>query len=344
MRRLLPFLLAVPAALVLAAPAGATIVFSRYAKTPSVWVANDDGSGARRLVAGSSPKISPDGQTVVYAPNGEQAELRAIPASGGPTRRILRNLTYGPMAFSPDNTTVATTTGRFDTPQRLVLVDVATGTSRVIASGWFSGASFSPDGDRLVYGRAVRDAAFSPSDVWSVPVAGGAPQNLTRDGHSTVPVWGPTQVAYTRWSRPTGPNRKLGGPTYNLSLMNPDGTRMRRLTNDRVSYLLTGLTPTAWSADGTRLLAQFGGQDTAYAVTVDPTTGRERVLGPKGESGLVGVALSADGSTVLGTLGLLDEPGNVVTMPYAGGKPTVLARRANAPDWSGRAGGELADR
>lgn len=336
MRRVLPFLLAVPAVLVLAAPAGATIVFTRFAETPSVWVANDDGSGARRLAAGSTPKISPDARTVVYATNGEQSTLRAIPASGGPSRVILRNVTYGPIVFSPDSATVATTTGRFDSPQRLVLVDVATGTSRAIARGWFFGASFSPTGDRLVYGRAVRETAFSPSDLWSVPVAGGASENLTRDGHSLFPVWGPTEIAYTRWSRPTGRHRKLGGPTYNLSLINPDGSQMRRLTNDRVSYLMTGLTPIAWSADGTRLLAQFGGQDTAYAVTVDPASGRQRVLGPKGERGLVGVALSADGSTVLGTLGFSDEPGNVVTMPYAGGEPTVLARRANGPDWTPR--------
>jgi Tol biopolymer transport system component len=336
MRRLLLLIPAVSAALALASPAGATLVFSRWTTTPSVWVANDDGSGQRRLAAGTNPAVSPDGQTVVYMTNGDRAQLRAVPAAGGASWTVLRNLTFGPLAFSPDGRTIATTTGDGISRQRLVLVDVATGATRPVATGWFAGVSFAPAGDRLLYGRSAAERAFAPSDVWSVPVTGGAPQNLTRDGHSLFPVWGPTQVAYTRWSRPTGPNRRLGGPTYNLSLMNPDGSGARRLTDDRVDYLLAGLTPTAWSADGTRLLAQFGGQDTAYAVTVDPVTGRERVLGPRGENGLQAVGLSADGSTVLGTLGYLGEVGDVVTMPYGGGRSTVLARKANSPGWSRR--------
>jgi hypothetical protein len=95
------------------------------------------------------------------------------------------------------------------------------------------------------------------------------------------------------------------------------------------------LTPTAFSVDGSRLLAQFGGQDTSYAVAVDPVTGAERVLGPKSERGLFATRLSKDGQVVLAASGGFDESGdsNIVTIPWAGGKQTVLVRNADEPDW-----------
>ena len=60
--------------------------------------------------------------------------------------------------------------------------------------------------------------------------------------------------------------------------MNPAGKQVRRLTHTNVDPLLQGLYPTAWSANGKRLLAEFDGQDTTYAVTVNPQTGAQRPL------------------------------------------------------------------
>jgi hypothetical protein len=91
----------------------------------------------------------------------------------------------------------------------------------------------------------------------------------------------------------------------------------------------------AWSADGAHMLAEFGGQDTSYAETVDPATGRAKVVGRVAD-GIVGFRLSRDGGTILGATGGYDPPGrhDVVTIPYAGGPPTVLVKRANDPDWT----------
>ena len=54
------------------------------------------------------------------------------------------------------------------------------------------------------------------------------------------------------------------------------------------------------------------------------------------ETGLRATRLSADGTTVLGATGGFDPDGrhDVVTVPYAGGKPTLLARNAFNPDWT----------
>ena len=100
--------------------------------------------------------------------------------------------------------------------------------------------------------------------------------------------------------------------------------------------LLSGLVPLEISADGRRLLADFTGQDTSVGFAVNLQNGKTRALSKNMETGFVATDLSADGRTVLGQTGGAD-PGNrhnVVTMPYAGGKPKVLVRRAAYPDWT----------
>jgi hypothetical protein len=114
----------------------------------------------------------------------------------------------------------------------------------------------------------------------------------------------------------------------------PGGVGAHRLTHTHPGFLLSGLTATAWSADGRRLLAEFGGQDTSYAEAVNPRSGRVRPIG-RFADGIVGAALSRDGRTVLATRGGLDVPRpDVVTIPYVGGRPRLLVPRAATPDWN----------
>jgi hypothetical protein len=94
--------------------------------------------------------------------------------------------------------------------------------------------------------------------------------------------------------------------------------------------------PVELSADGSRLLAEFVGQDTSVGFAVNPRTGRTRSLSRDAENGFVGFDLTADGRTVLGHTGGPDPTGrhNVATMPWGGGEPEVLVRGAAFPDWS----------
>jgi Tol biopolymer transport system component len=157
---------------------------------------------------------------------------------------------------------------------------------------------------------------------------------ITRDHRSLSPLWGPNGTIV--FVKQLGAGQRRYGPKNELFLMQPDGSRVRRLTHTRVDPLLQGLTPTDWSADGRRLLAEFGGQDTSYAVAVNPRTGAQRPLTRNFETGFTGAALSTDGRFVLGATGGY-EPGpghNVVSLPYTGGRATVLARNASEPDWS----------
>ena len=282
----------------------------------------------------------PDGQTITFVAEHQRRQSRAARDAGDRRRRrvtIMTRWRYGVFAWSANSRYIAAQGGPLNGKQKLVLIDLTAGTSRTVATGFFSGASFSPASDQLVYSQVASDrTVFPKANLEIAPVAGGPSHALTSDGHSLYPVWGPSQIAYVRYTKPTGRHRHDDGPKYNLWLIAPDGSGRRQLTHDRVPFLLSGLTPTAWSADGTRLLAEFGGQDTAYAVTVNPTSGRERVVG-KASQGIVGTGLSRDGSTILGyTGGAAEDPDleNVITARYIGGAPKVVKRHAFSPDWN----------
>lgn len=311
----LAVLAVVGACLAVPASSQATLVFTRNPFSPTVYVANDNGSSARKIGAGSNPRVSPDGQTVAFYRFGkgnQPSELVVSPASGGPVRKLASGW-QDPFVFawSPDSATVAVLLGPEIGKQRLTLIDVASGTQQTVASGFFSGVSFAPSGAQLAYGRSNKEFG-SKSDIYRFPN---------------------DKIVFVKH---LGEKQRQFGPKNELFLMNPNGKQVKRLTHTKVEPLLAGLDPTAWSASGKHLLAEFGGQDTTYAVTVNPKTGAERALTKEREVGFVGTALSSDGKFVLGSLGGF-EPGpghKVVSIPYEGGKPKVLANNAAEPDWS----------
>jgi Tol biopolymer transport system component len=336
-------LAAAAALLALPAAAQATLAFTRNPLHPVVFAANDNGSGAHKLGSGRNPRVSPDGEQVAYLREGSgHAQEMALAPAGGGTPRILltgwQDSYY--FAFSPDSQTIAALRGPELGQLKLVLIDVATGTQTVVASGYFSGFSFSPDGTELVYSKAGSEKYPPHSDVYrfAVPVGESVrfvpPVRITNDHSSEDPLWGPTgKIVFVKL---IDAKKRKYGPKNELYLMNPSGGSVKRLTHTKVDPLVQGLSPTQWSADGSRLLTEFGGQDTSYAVTVNPKTGAERTLTKEREVGFVGTALSADGSTVLGETGGF-EPGpdhKVVTIPYTGGKPKVLAKNAFEPSWN----------
>lgn len=343
---LLTVLLATPAL------ANATLTFVRNPMSPSVWVANDNGSAAHRLGAGTNPRISPNGQTIAYSPlkgGTFSSDLAVAPADGSsPPRRLLGNWRE-PHVFdwSPDSGMIAAVSGPLRAVRgpeagisNLTLIDVASGQLLVLASGYFSGVSFNPTGTELVYARAREEGFPLRSDVYRFQIPIGQqvryipPVQLTHDHRSLSPLWGPDgRIVFVKQ---LGAAQRRYGPKNELYLMNPAGKQVRRLTHTAVGPLLLGLSPTQWSSNGRRLLAQFGGQDTSYAVTVNPRTGAQRPLIEATEQGFAGTALSADGKLVLGATGGF-EPGpdhEVATVPYGGGKPKVLAENAFEPDWS----------
>lgn len=323
-----------------APPAQATLVFNKGSDTSraTVWAANDDGSGPKQIARGGlNPRISPDGANVifetVYGAAGSHPQLVMVPAAGG-SRRVLLEPAWrsDTRAWSPDSRYVAAVTGPEIGTQRLVLIDVASGSVRTVARGVFYGAGFSPTSGALVYSRARREDYPARASLYVAAVAGGRPARITSGHPDVYPLWGPQSIVFTRQRQPT---RKYDSWKQDLFLIAPGDGAPRQLTHQHPSFLLAGLTPVSWSVDGTRLLGQFGGQDTVFAQTVDPMTGRTRTVGREADS-IIGAALSRDGSTILATLGAFEDTSQtqVITVSYTGGKPQVIVRHGWSPDWN----------
>ncbi len=322
----------------LPAAAQATLTYVKNPMQPSVFVANENGGGAFRVGPGTNPKVSPDGDVIAFQheKSGGKRELKLAAAAGGGSKTVLTGLQDSfYVTFSPDSKLVAALRGPELGKRNLVLIDVTSGTLlRTVDSGYFSGISFSPDGTELAYSKANSENFRAKSNVYVGPIGGGKPAQITKDGVSQTPLWGPNnQIVFVKL---LGAGQRKYGPKNELYLMNRQGGQVKRLTQTKVGALLQGLVPTAWSANGNRLLAEFTGQDTSFAVTVNPRTGAQRRIGPAGEQGFVGTALSSDGTTVIGFTGGF-EPGpnhRVATIPYRGGKVKTLVKGGYEPDWS----------
>lgn len=335
--KLLGALVAATALFALPAAAEATLTYVKNPFHPAVFAANDNGGGAFKVGPGTNPRVSPDGDVIAYARerSGGKRQLMLAAAAGGGSKAVFSNLQESfYITFSPDSKLIAAVRGPELGKRKLVLIDVVSGTLlRTVASGYFSGVSFSPDGTELVYSVAQSESFPAQSDVFIAPLAGGSVQ-ITKGGNSLDPLWGPNgQIVFVKQ---LGAKNRKYGPKNELFLMGPDGTGQKRLTHTTVGPLLQGLYPTAWSTSGKQLLAEFEGQDTSYAVTVNPKTGAQKPLDKVGEQGFVGTAIASDGTTVLGFTGGF-EPGpnhRVATVPYGGGKVKTLVKGGYEPDWS----------
>jgi Tol biopolymer transport system component len=90
--KLIPALLVVAALLIVPAAANATLAYTTNVFHPHVSVAkNDNGKGAKRIGAGSNPKVSPDGELVAFErepANGKGPEMKLYDVATGKTKTI----------------------------------------------------------------------------------------------------------------------------------------------------------------------------------------------------------------------------------------------------------------
>ena len=334
--KLLVLVLALVAFLAIPAAAQATLTYTKGASKPKVFIAENNGSGAKSIGAGRNSRISPNGETVVYERETKQgAEMRLYSVSAKKGERLLNPWTESfVFAWSPDSSLVAAVTGPLNGPQTLLVINVETMKRTKIATGFFNGVSFSPTSEEIVYGVSATFDYPLKSTLYREGVDGSGKVALSHDNISAYPLWGPKgQIVF---ARQLGAKSRKYGPANQLFVMNEDGEQISRITHTKVNPLAQGLTPIAFSANGARLLAEFGGQDQSYGVAVSTVTGAEKKLTDDPETGFQGAALSANGSTILGTTGLGFGPSHpkIVTMPWGGGPEKVLVGGAYFPSWS----------
>jgi WD40-like Beta Propeller Repeat len=328
-KRKLTILLGSVLALAAAAPANAALVYVKGASTtsPTVYVADDDGTNPHELGPGHSPTISENGRWVAWVkPASPDRVVIRRADRHGPVRRVGTGTTIGPLHFSPNSRLLGTVRDR-----SLRVYGIRARKETRAARGNIRGFSFSPDSRTLVYGRAGRADFGSPSDLYTAQADGDERERITRDRRSLNPLWTADGIVHDRqrW-------RSNDAPAYNLFEIQPDGGDFRRITRLKIPPLVSGLVPLEANANGDRLLANFVGQDTMVGFRINPRSGSVKSLDSDFENGFVAADLTDDGRTVLGHTGGANpfRRHNVVMMPYRGGEQKVLVRRAMSPDWS----------
>ena len=341
-------LAAAPAAAMIAAPAAeppatASLTASRFgtgaaaSRPGKIVVANGDGSGSRVLTRGWSSFVSPDGSQVAVMDgdvNYTNPRLELYASTGGAPTHAIR-IDCARIVWSPDSTKLACVdySGGAGKPSRLLLIDAATAATTTLATGFFERqVSFSPDSTRLAYVQCRPRGRTSAAEASCELI------DLTTRAITTVrsavasPAWGPDAIAFAVL-KPRGRNY-----TFDVAVVQPDGSGFHRLTNFRPDAQLFGPIPVAWSADGKRLLAGMHGRDAWTAresYAVDAVRGGIRLIAHRVSPS----ALSQDGRYVIGQTGDAETTGlagsNVVRVPWGGGTKRVLLRQAVEASYNG---------
>ena len=125
----------------------------------------------------------------------DEQRIALVPARGGPLRFVSPADTFVyEYSWTPDGKGFVATAAKGDGDNnwwvaKLIAVDAATATSRVIASPTtqINMPRVSPDGATVLYiGGLMSDFGSVGGDLYAVPVAGGTPVNLTPGMRSTV--------------------------------------------------------------------------------------------------------------------------------------------------------------
>jgi dipeptidyl aminopeptidase/acylaminoacyl peptidase len=327
-----------PAAGASTSSAGIAYVTGGGAGLPSVSVADSSGGNARKLGRGTGPLLSPNGLTVAASDVGSSAHaLTLYPATGGTATGYFTAATAASaVAWSPDSRYLAVELTGENAPSisgyGLAIIDTETGIEHVIANGVIYGASFAPGtSDTLVYARAPSLSATAATNIFTFAATGTATTQITTDGRDADPVWGTRGIAFVHERL-----RKRNAPLGQIWLMQPNGTHRKQITHVQVSLLAEGLVPLAFSADGTRLAAEFEGEDTSIGYSVSILTGHSTQL-KVGDAAVSAWGISSSGHSVLISVGGFEQPpskAKIERIPFSGGHPTRLIAHGNYPSWN----------
>jgi hypothetical protein len=306
---------------------------------PQVWLSGVDGSAAVALGPASSALLSPNGSevaavSIAKAQAVKKSTLSLYPTSGAGASTVNTSVQFMQLLdWSADSKLILVAVGA--SPAQLKVINVATDQSRTIATGVIDGASFSPSSsNQVVYARAAPSTTLV--NIFITSATGTNTRQLTHDGRSEYPLWGPAGIVYSHeYVRPKDPY-----PELQLWFIKASGAGARQLTHIPVGPQLEGLTPIAFSANGKHLLANFVGQDPqdhTEAYTIDLTGSKALWRDLTGEgNGNIGDAISTDGRTILLTKGMTAKlaPLSIETIPWSGGKPTTIVTQGAYASWN----------
>ena len=190
-------------------PDGARITFGRgVIDTGDAWIAKADGSGQRKLMAGTSPTWSPDGSWLLLNPDTGMAELGLIRPNGTGYHPL--GAGFDP-SWTPDGRIVYL---RSDYPKNTATLRViapdGTATDLFTTPGWIRSPQMLGDGQVIF----VLDG-----DAWRLDPGSTEPVRLTQ---GLAIVSGPSASADGRWLAAA-----VGGTEPGLVVVSIDGGWVR---------------------------------------------------------------------------------------------------------------------
>jgi hypothetical protein len=204
-------------------------------------------------------------------------------------------------------------------------------------TGMINGISFAPGSPERV--AFVQSRSLSPTATASLKVLTPAKKGksvgistLIRNKRITNPLWTRYGIVYDSIT----PRSKVEYAAYQLQVLRKG--KSTQITHMKIPALDSGLVPIAASSSGTRLIADFDGEDNINAYSVNVTAHKVTKISIAGTDGqLTGDGISANGKQLLVNYGDFEEPISsksvVASVPFGGGKPKVLVHGAASPAW-----------
>jgi tricorn protease len=212
------------------------IVFSYLG---DLWVANEDGTGARRLSDHTArdiyPRFSPDGKWIAFTSNRYgNNDVFIIPAEGGPAKQLtFHSGNDEVVGWSRDGKNVvfraARGLGAFPNVATLHQISIEGGQEQPLPTDWGWSGSFSPDGKSLVFNRHPSTwsrrhyrGSFA-ADLWVTNLADKSYTKLLPDERYNRywPMWGADDnIYFVGDPLANEKNVKPGSPDVRLSVNN----------------------------------------------------------------------------------------------------------------------------
>lgn len=218
-------------------------------ETNVIQVIDIDGTGRRTITDPSNPRFtqdpspgiqayapewSPDGTAIAFARYLKGGgEIYSVAPDGSRLQRLTDGDSWNTQpTWSPDGSRIAFTSNRTGSNEIFVMAADGSGEEQLTHLGGKNivDPQWSPDGTRLIF-YLLDDGDW---DIWSVNADGTGQMQLTDDpGDEIYPVWAPdgTRIAYVASPMAFREGENTG--TFDVYLMDPDGTDVERLTHGK---------------------------------------------------------------------------------------------------------------